>query len=240
MKNIRSCEEIGILQHDLDELQKSDMHADDYKNTSAILRTRLEKLLKKRELRKSSRSQVDDSMEMENLHEDNEYAIDTVTLILCDAENLQTKACAKGFQVIKGNVQPGDLCTRREYVRWLISATTVLSRNTLSKVYPAMYIENVTELAFDDITPEEDPDFSSIQGLAEAGLIASKLSQRDMNISNEDENSLNFCPESLSRQDLPQIIGKPSLSLELELEVSKELAGKSSAILNALVIVSFR
>lgn len=36
-------------------------------------------------------------------------------------------------------------------------------RNTISKVYPAMYIENVTELAFDDITPE-DPDFSSIQG----------------------------------------------------------------------------
>lgn len=30
-------------------------------------------------------------------------------------------------------------------------------------MYPAMYIENVTELAFDDITPE-DPDFSSIQG----------------------------------------------------------------------------
>lgn len=36
-------------------------------------------------------------------------------------------------------------------------------RNTVSKVYPAMYIENVTELAFDDITPE-DPDFPSIQG----------------------------------------------------------------------------
>lgn len=35
-----------------------------------------------------------------------------------------------------------------------------------------------------------------ILGLAEAGLIASKLSQRDMNISNEDENSLNFNPES--------------------------------------------
>ncbi|KAI3750295.1 hypothetical protein L2E82_20929 [Cichorium intybus] len=47
----------------------------------------------------------------------------------------------------------------------------------------------------------EDKDFSSeIAGLVEAGLIASKLSQRDMNISNEDENSLNFCPESpLSR-----------------------------------------
>lgn len=36
-------------------------------------------------------------------------------------------------------------------------------RNTISKVYPAMYIENVSELAFDDITPD-DPDFASIQG----------------------------------------------------------------------------
>lgn len=36
-------------------------------------------------------------------------------------------------------------------------------RNTVSKVYPAMCIENFTELAFDDVTPE-DPDFPSIQG----------------------------------------------------------------------------
>lgn len=36
-------------------------------------------------------------------------------------------------------------------------------RNSISKVYPAMYIENVSELAFDDITPN-DPDFASIQG----------------------------------------------------------------------------
>ncbi|RZR87884.1 hypothetical protein BHM03_00015357 [Ensete ventricosum] len=34
--------------------------------------------------------------------------------------------------------------------------------NTFSKVYPAMYIENLTELAFDDVTPE-DPDFPFIQ-----------------------------------------------------------------------------
>lgn len=36
-------------------------------------------------------------------------------------------------------------------------------RNTVSKVYPAMCIENFTELAFDDVTPE-DPDFPAIQG----------------------------------------------------------------------------
>ncbi|PWA82859.1 hypothetical protein CTI12_AA172110 [Artemisia annua] len=114
----------------------------------------------------------------------------------------QALAALQVLKVIEGDVQPGDLCTRREYARWLVSASSALSRNTLSKVYPAMYIENVTELAFDDITPE-DPDFSSIQGLAEAGLIASKLSRRDMNISNEDDSLLHFCPESpLSRQDL--------------------------------------
>lgn len=32
-------------------------------------------------------------------------------------------------------------------------------------MYPAMYIDNVTELAFDDVTPE-DPDFPFIQGEA--------------------------------------------------------------------------
>ena len=47
---------------------------------------------------------------------------------------------------------------------WMILELTSIScRSTVSKVYPAMYIENVTELAFDDITAE-DPDFQSIQG----------------------------------------------------------------------------
>jgi len=47
---------------------------------------------------------------------------------------------------------------------WLyVCPSNYFFRNTISKVFPAMYIENVTELAFDDITPE-DPDFSSIQG----------------------------------------------------------------------------
>ncbi|KAL5811228.1 hypothetical protein ACOSQ4_027796 [Xanthoceras sorbifolium] len=104
------------------------------------------------------------------------------------------------LKVIEADAQPGDLCTRREYARWLVSASSALSRNTMSKVYPAMYIDNITELAFDDITPE-DPDFSFIQGLAEAGLISSKLSQRDL--LSEDPGPFCFSPESpLSRQDL--------------------------------------
>ncbi|KAK3037184.1 hypothetical protein RJ639_030077 [Escallonia herrerae] len=153
----------------------------------------------------------------------------------------QALAALQVLKVIEVDVQPGELCTRREYARWLVSASSALSRyalvpatcklkithlhlnsdvnacyahtmglssfqmhrNTVSKVYPAMYIENFTELAYDDITPD-DPDFPSIQGLAEAGLISSKLSRRDMSSSlDEDESSLCFYPESpLSRQDL--------------------------------------
>ncbi|XP_030532962.1 uncharacterized protein LOC115742673 isoform X2 [Rhodamnia argentea] len=127
------------------------------------------------------------------------------TLVPPTVDQVQGQALAalQALKVIEVDVQAGDICTRREYARWLVSASSALSRDTISKVYPAMYIENVTELAFDDITPE-DPDFVSIQGLAEAGLISSKLSRRDMMSSpNETEEPLYFFPEiPLSRQDL--------------------------------------
>ncbi|XP_073119273.1 uncharacterized protein [Henckelia pumila] len=126
-------------------------------------------------------------------------------LVPAVVDQLQSLALSalKDLKVIEDDVQPGDLCTRREYARWLVVASSILSRSTTLKVYPAMYIENISELAFDDVTPD-DPDFPSIQGLAEAGLIASKLSRRDMQSSvDEDPSPLLFSPESpLSRQDL--------------------------------------
>lgn len=126
-------------------------------------------------------------------------------LVPAVTDQLQSQALSalQILKVIEEDVQPGDLCTRREYARWLVLASSFLSRNATSKVYPAMYIENSSELAFDDITPE-DPDFPCIQGLAEAGLIASKLSRRDMQpFGDEDTSLVYFSPESpLSRQDL--------------------------------------
>ncbi|XP_065007535.1 uncharacterized protein LOC135583148 isoform X1 [Musa acuminata AAA Group] len=112
-------------------------------------------------------------------------------------------AALQVLKVIEVDAQPGDLCTRREYARWLVTASNVFSRNTFSKVYPAMYIENLTELAFDDVTPK-DPDFPFIQGLAEAGLISSKLSRSDLDVSvNILDDYVLFSPDSpLSRQDL--------------------------------------
>ncbi|XP_021765104.1 uncharacterized protein LOC110729640 isoform X2 [Chenopodium quinoa] len=122
---------------------------------------------------------------------------------VADQTQSQALTALQVLKVIESDAQSGDLCTRREYARWLVSASSALSRNLILKVYPAMYIENVTELAFDDITPE-DPDFSFIQGLAEAGLISSKLSRHDMLSSpDEDIGSFYFHPDSpLSRQDL--------------------------------------
>ncbi|XP_019095527.1 PREDICTED: myosin-3-like [Camelina sativa] len=106
----------------------------------------------------------------------------------------------QAFKVIESDALPYDLCTRREFARWVVSASNALSRNSASKVYPAMYIENVTELAFDDIKPE-DPDFPFIQGLAEAGVISSNLSNQ--NVPSTESSRFTFSPESpLTRQDL--------------------------------------
>ncbi|XP_006661016.3 uncharacterized protein LOC102712932 [Oryza brachyantha] len=120
-----------------------------------------------------------------------------------DPAQANALAALQVLKVIEPDAQAGDLCSRREYARWLVIASNCLSRNTSSKVYPAMYIENVTELAFDDITPE-DSDFPFIQGLAEAGLISSKLLSSDMNVPQDVDNRHNmFSPECpVSRQDL--------------------------------------
>ncbi|XP_010241906.1 PREDICTED: uncharacterized protein LOC104586387 isoform X2 [Nelumbo nucifera] len=143
----------------------------------------------------------------------------------------QALAALQVLKVIESDVQPGDLCTRREYARWLVSASCALSRNTVSKVYPAMYIENVTELAFDDITPE-DPDFALIQGLAEAGLISSKLSRQDMFSSpNEEQKPFLFSPESpLSRQDL--VSWKMALEKRLLPEVDRKVLYQQSGFID--------
>ncbi|KAJ3680500.1 hypothetical protein LUZ60_016778 [Juncus effusus] len=142
-----------------------------------------------------------------------------------DQNQSQAFSALQVLKVIEGDAKPGDLCTRREYARWLVASSS-LSRSTVSKVYPAMYIENVTELAFDDVTPD-DPDFSFIQGLAEAGLISSKLSRPD----EEQDNNILFSPESpLSRQDL--VSWKMALEKRLLPEVNKNSFYKVSGYID--------
>ncbi|XP_043713152.1 uncharacterized protein LOC122661713 isoform X2 [Telopea speciosissima] len=154
-------------------------------------------------------------------------------LVPAVVDQVQGQACAalQVLKIIEVGVQPGDLCTRREYARWLVSASSALTRNTVSKVYPAMYIENFTALAFDDITPE-DPDFPSIQGLAEAGVISSKLSRCDVLSSiDEEPKPFLFSPESpLSRQDL--VSWKMALDKRQLQEVDRQILYQRSGFID--------
>ncbi|BFI39469.1 hypothetical protein MPTK2_7g00060 [Marchantia polymorpha subsp. ruderalis] len=119
-----------------------------------------------------------------------------------DHEQEQALAALQALKVIEQGVEVGGLCTRREYARWLIASTSTLARSPAHKVFPAMYIENSSELAFNDVSPD-DPDFPFIQGLAEAGLISSNLSRHDGNEETRSTDGAVFLPDSpVSRQDL--------------------------------------
>lgn len=137
-------------------------------------------------------------------------------LVPASVDHMQEQflAALQALKVIEAGVEPGDICTRREYTRWLIAASAKLSRSPAQKVFPAMYIENVSRLAYADVLPE-DRDFPCIQGLAEAGMICSRLIGDDTE-QPDDVNSV-FSPDSpLSRQDLIMWKGalerKPALS----------------------------
>lgn len=69
--------------------------------------------------------------------------------------------------------EPNKTITRREYARWLVAANNQIHANQ-----PARKIRlglETAEPAFSDVS-RKDPDFAVIQGLAEAGIIASALS----------------------------------------------------------------
>lgn len=68
--------------------------------------------------------------------------------------------------------QPNQIITRREYARWLVAANNAMYANNPAKQIRLASAND--QPAFRDVLPK-DPDFSAIQGLAEAGLIPSSL-----------------------------------------------------------------
>eukprot|EP00271_Cylindrocystis_brebissonii_P008106 TRINITY_DN22135_c0_g1_i1.p1 TRINITY_DN22135_c0_g1~~TRINITY_DN22135_c0_g1_i1.p1 ORF type:complete len:1300 (-),score=303.89 TRINITY_DN22135_c0_g1_i1:251-4150(-) len=112
-------------------------------------------------------------------------------------------------KVVEKDVDPAGICSRREYARWVVTASTVLSRRPGDRIFPSMFVEGLTDLAFEDVLPS-DPDFPYIQGLAEAGLISSQLSRQDIGCGQNpqllgcsDAAGATFHPDSpLTRQDL--------------------------------------
>ena len=87
---------------------------------------------------------------------------------------------------------PNKPVTRREYARWLVAANNAINAAVPSKqIRPG---SKTDKPAFQDV-PVSDRDFRSIQGLAEAGLIPSKLSG--------DDTAIKFQPDApLTREDL--------------------------------------
>ncbi|KAG0566794.1 hypothetical protein KC19_7G088400 [Ceratodon purpureus] len=118
----------------------------------------------------------------------------------------QTLAVLQALKVVEEGSDPRAICKRRDYARWIIASSSTLTRSPAHKVFPAMYIEGATELAFVDVTPD-DPDFAYIQGLAEAGLIPSNFSLPREELGDRgydsDLEEMNFFPDSpVSRQEL--------------------------------------
>jgi S-layer homology domain len=92
-----------------------------------------------------------------------------------------------------GKIPPANrTVTRREYARWLVAA-----HNRITGTKPTQQLKLATsdaKPAFQDV-PSTNPDFPSIQGLAEAGLIPSSLSG--------DPTSVLFRPEApLTREQM--------------------------------------
>ncbi|MGD1918020.1 MAG: S-layer homology domain-containing protein, partial [Pleurocapsa sp.] len=97
----------------------------------------------------------------------------------------------------EGNVEvskfaPNAIITRGEYARWLIAANNLYYEGDPGKkIYT---VNSTSQPAFKDIK-EDNPDFGAIQGLAEAGLVPSRLTQ--------DSTKLLFRPDApLTREDL--------------------------------------
>jgi hypothetical protein len=69
--------------------------------------------------------------------------------------------------------EPNKIISRRAYVRWLVSANNQIYTNSPGK--QIRLASRDTQPAFQDVA-KTNPDFPAIQGLADAGLIPSRLS----------------------------------------------------------------
>ncbi|XP_068637966.1 uncharacterized protein [Aristolochia californica] len=115
--------------------------------------------------------------------------------------NQQEALCVlKKLKVIEDDVKPDELCTRREYARWLVKTNSFLERSSKHHLAPSMLLTGSIIMAFDDVSVT-DPDFWCIQALAEAGILTSKLTTNSPCLDHQQK--VNFFPESfISRLDL--------------------------------------
>ncbi|XP_022726946.1 uncharacterized protein LOC111282919 isoform X2 [Durio zibethinus] len=126
-----------------------------------------------------------------------------VVPVAVDSTQQEALLVLKKLKIIEDDVRADELCTRREYARWLVRMSSLFERNPKHRIVPSIALSGSETTAYDDVGAD-DPDFESIQALAEAGIIPSKLSGR-ITGSNDSKGQepINFSPDRfISRQDL--------------------------------------
>lgn len=121
-------------------------------------------------------------------------------MVTVAADSIQQEALSvlKKLKIIDEDVEAGQLCSRREYARWLVRVSSLLERNPKYKITKAVALAGSVIPAFEDVSTG-DEDFDSVQALAEAGVVPSKLSSKYMS---EDGDEYFYPERFVSRRDL--------------------------------------
>ncbi|KAF7808938.1 uncharacterized protein G2W53_035681 [Senna tora] len=155
-----------------------------------------------------------------------------------DSTQEEALSVLKMLKILEDDVEANELCTRREFARWLVKLNTFVERNPKRKIAPIVSITGSVVAAFDDIRVE-DPDFVAIQALAEAGVIPSKLYSPSWSNScgSERQENINFFPERfISRQDL--IDWRAQIEYEVFPGVLDQISSKKVSFMDAKEISS--
>ncbi|KAL6969795.1 hypothetical protein U1Q18_029508 [Sarracenia purpurea var. burkii] len=145
--------------------------------------------------------------------------------VAVDLTQQEALCVLKKLKIVEDDVKAEELCTRREYARWLVRTNSLLESNPKHRIVPSIALLGSMFAAFDDVSIE-DPDFHSIQSLAEAGIVLSKLSGKNSSSDQDDsevQDGVCFFPDRfISRQDL--IDWKSQLEYEVKPGINEKMS----------------
>lgn len=160
-------------------------------------------------------------------------------MVSVDSAQQEALHMLQKLKIIEDDVKADELCTRREYARWLVQANSQLERSQRHRILSSAALSGSTVMAFDDVNVE-DPDFMHIQCLAEAGIVASRLLDGNFSLDLNDSDGRQgvlFLPDRfISRQDL--ISWKAKLEYEVIPGLNEEISRKNIGFLDVRDISS--
>ncbi|KAL9420441.1 hypothetical protein AB3S75_038088 [Citrus x aurantiifolia] len=143
--------------------------------------------------------------------------------VVVDSTQQEALSVLKKLKIIEEDVNADELCTRREYARWLVRINSLLERNPKLRIVPSKSLSGTVVAAFNDVDVE-DPDIESIQALAEAGVIPSQLLGKHYGSDgSKGQGGIYFFPERfISRYDL--INWKAQVDYEVKPDIVEQIS----------------